>query len=150
MNSTSVFIDAKSSIRKECNLLLVEGVSAATFVEANLEIIGNEKFGVFTTGGLLANVSASPSKASTDQVLQKLMKAANLNFCFNYDSKEERDSLRFGKFLLFSDGDDSGFYQNCLLLNFFFYFFPVLIDHQWVVIVKPPAECSKCTEHKLF
>ena len=150
MSSTAVFIDATSSIRKECNLLLVEGVSAATFVEANLEIIGNEKFGFFTTGGLLANVSASPSKAVKNQVLQKLMKAVNLNFCFNYDSEEEKDSLRFGKMLLFSDGDDSGFYQKCLLLNFFYYFFPALFDHQFVVLVKPPAECSKCTEHKLF
>ncbi|KAH9395713.1 DNA topoisomerase 2 [Tyrophagus putrescentiae] len=67
MSSTAVFIDATSSNRKECNLLLVEGVSAATFVEANLEIIGNEKFGFFTTGGTLANVSASPSKAVKNQ-----------------------------------------------------------------------------------
>ncbi|KAH9409437.1 DNA topoisomerase 2-beta [Tyrophagus putrescentiae] len=92
MSSTSVFIDAKSSIRKECNLLLVEGVSAATFVEANLEIIGNEKFGVFTTGGLLANVSASPSKASTDQHFVTVQEgpnaAAALARAFGFKEKE--------------------------------------------------------------
>ena len=120
--------DAKMAGTKNsslCRLILTEGDSAKTFALSGLDIIGNDKYGVFPLKGKLLNVrDATPKQLLGNEEIKNLKQILGLkqNTVYN-DTKK----LRYGGIVILTDSDYDGSHIKGLLMNFFHYFWPSLL-----------------------
>jgi len=132
----------------ECSLILTEGDSAKALAVAGLEVVGRDKYGVLPLRGKILNVrGASARVMQASKELSNLVKALGLQYGRVYtasDFSSEKDisalsassaaigvhgqGMRYGRVLIMTDQDHDGAHIKGLLINFFSYFWPSLLD----------------------
>lgn len=121
----------------KCTLFITEGLSAKTFAVSGLSKLGREYFGIFPIKGKLLNVRASNSSIISKNVeIQNLKKVLGLQM--NMKGDELRKSLRYGKVCLLTDADHDAYHIRGLLINFFHYFWPELLQDSFLMYMKTP------------
>jgi DNA topoisomerase-2 len=109
----------------QCRLILTEGDSAKTFALSGLDIIGNEKFGVFPLRGKLLNVrDATPKQLLANEEIKNLKQIIGLKQNSVY---KDTKNLRYGGIIILTDSDYDGSHIKGLLMNFFHFFWPSLL-----------------------
>jgi DNA topoisomerase II len=89
-----------------CTLILTEGDSAKALAIAGLEVIGRERYGVFPLRGKLLNVrQASASQIVNNAEIKSLCAILGLSFNKTYETKLERNELRYGHVMIMTDQD---------------------------------------------
>lgn len=124
-----------------CVLILTEGDSAKATAISGISAIksGRDLFGVFPLRGKLLNVrEATTSQIINNQEIIELKKILGLKTGTKYDINNLNE-LRYGSILLMMDADEDGSHIKGLIINFFNYFFPSLlqIDNFLKVLVTP-------------
>lgn len=117
---------AGSHKSKDCRLLLTEGDSAKAFAVSGLEVIGRDKYGVFPLKGKLLNVREATAKQLLEnEEIKNIKKILGLKQNTKYDDVSK---LRYGGIIILADQDVDGTHIKGLLINFFHYFWPSLIQ----------------------
>jgi len=112
----------------ECTLILTEGDSAKALAVAGLEVIGRQKYGVFPLRGKFLNVRDAPvSQLANNAEVKALCTILGLDFQLAYETKSEREKLRYGHVMLMTDQDADGSHIKGLIINFFRHFWPNLL-----------------------
>eukprot|EP00536_Pseudo-nitzschia_multiseries_P002545 jgi/Psemu1/235795/estExt_Genewise1.C_340082 len=120
--------NAGSKTASDCTLILTEGDSAKALAVAGLEKIGRENFGVFPLRGKFLNVRhATVAQLSKNAEVKALISILGLDFDTEYDTLEERKTLRYGHIMLMTDQDTDGSHIKGLVINFFRHFWPKLL-----------------------
>ena len=137
LNLPSKLIDAYSKKRKECELLIVEGDSAAGgLVEAR----NPETMAIFPIRGKIISVyKNSNEKIFANQEVVNIIKAIGLEM----DKKTgkliyDETRLRYGKIVLCADADPDGQAIKNLLLELFWWLCPDLVKNGHVYAAVPP------------
>lgn len=130
-------VDANSKKRTDCELLIVEGDSAAGgLVEAR----DPEIQAVFPIRGkIIAAYKNAPDKIFANQEVNNIIKAIGLDINAKtgkliYDSQK----LRYGKILLCADGDADGQAIKNLLIELFWWLCPELVLNGHIYSTLPP------------
>ena len=132
--------DKKKSI--QCKLILTEGDSAKALAMAGRSVIGSDKYGVFPLKGKLLNVrDASPKQLLENEEIINIKKILGLQHNKEYHDLNE---LRYGGIILMCDQDFDGFHIKGLLMNFFHYFWPSLLQNNFIhALATPIVKASK-------
>lgn len=121
---------------QECCLILCEGLSAKTYAVAGIKkgVYGKEgrnHFGCLPLRGKCLNVrNASPTIISKNAVITDIIQALGLQYNMDYTKEENFATLSYGKVILLTDADCDGIHIEGLILNFFHYLFPSLLERQ--------------------
>jgi DNA topoisomerase II len=98
--------NAGSEVSSDCTLILTEGDSAKALAVAGLEVIGRDRYGVFPLRGKFLNVRhASVDQLAKNNEVKALVAILGLDFDKEYDTREERNELRYGHVMLMTDQD---------------------------------------------
>lgn len=133
-------IDCSSKDRKECTLFLTEGDSAV----AGLSAVRDTKrhAGLPLRGKVLNVTGMAPKDIIENKEIQTLMAVIGLEFGKSpikiVRGKPELDGLRYGNISILTDADHDGSAIRCLLINFFFRFWPELFEYGCVTISEAP------------
>ncbi|CCV02464.1 DNA topoisomerase II [Armadillidium vulgare iridescent virus] len=135
---------AGTSRSSKCTLIVCEGLSAKTYAVAGIgtgisfntsktqtnEVKkGREWFGILPLRGKFLNVrNASNEKMAQNAVVTDLVNAMGLTFKMDYSSEKARSSLNYGSIIIIPDPDEDGIHIEALVLNFFHYYFPSLLN----------------------
>ena len=112
----------------DCTLILTEGDSAKALAVAGLEVIGRQKYGVFPLRGKFLNVRDAPIlQLANNAEVKALCTILGLDFQLTYETKSEREKLRYGHVMLMTDQDADGSHIKGLIINFFRHFWPNLL-----------------------
>jgi len=119
----------------ECTLILTEGDSAKALAVAGLSVVGRDKFGVFPLKGKLLNVrEATMAKLSNNTEIQALIRILGLQRYQKGTSKKkiykDTKELRYDTVMIFTDQDFDGFHIKALLVNFFNFYWPSLLENK--------------------
>jgi DNA topoisomerase-2 len=111
----------------QCSLILTEGDSAKALAMAGISVIGPDNFGVFPLKGKLLNVrEATAEQLLKNEEIINIKKIIGLQHGKEYTDLSE---LRYGRIILMCDQDLDGFHIKGLLMNFFHYFWPTLLQY---------------------
>ena len=137
LNMPTKLVDANNKDRSKCELLIVEGDSAANGLADARDPDINAVFPI--RGKIIACYKNSIDKIFANQEVNNLIKAIGLDLDpktgkLIYDVKK----LRYGKILMCADGDPDGEAIKNLLLEFFWWLCPELIIHGHVYSTLPP------------
>jgi DNA topoisomerase-2 len=106
---------------------LTEGDSAKGLAMAGISVVGSDNYGVFPLKGKLLNVrEASAEQLLKNEEIINIKKILGLAHDKDYADLSE---LRYGRIILMCDQDLDGFHIKGLLMNFFHYFWPSLLQH---------------------
>jgi DNA topoisomerase-2 len=125
----------------KCALILTEGDSAKSTAMSGLSVVGRDYFGVYPLRGKVTNVrKAKLSKilSSTDSEIPKIITALGLTPGKKYNTPEALSELRYGSVILFTDQDHDGAHIKGLLVNFFHWLFPELLEAGFVCEFRTP------------
>jgi len=146
--STSVSIDkaidandAGSAKSIQCTLFITEGLSAKAFAVGGISAIdnGTDLYGVLPIKGKLLNVrNASLEKINENKEIQQIKKMLGLKQGVDYSDDNEFKKLRYGKVKILTDADPDGDHIKGLLINYFHYFFPTLIERNYICSLRTP------------
>ncbi len=122
----------------DCSLMLCEGLSARTFVVAGicskqkvLDKQGKNYFGVLPLTGVLLNCrNATISTISKNKVIINIIQAVGLRYNLDYKDDKNFKTLNYGKIILVTDSDVDGIHIGGLILNFFHFLFPSLLQRK--------------------
>jgi len=137
LNLPTKLVDAWSSKRSTCELLIVEGDSAAAGLIGARD---SEYQAVFPIRGKLINLYKNTSdKVFANQEVINIIKAIGLEM----DNKSHRliydaAKLRYGKIILAADADPDGQAIRNLLLTFFWSICPELLTKGHIYVAIPP------------
>ncbi len=137
LNLPTKLVDAWSSKRSTCELLIVEGDSAAAGLIGARD---SEYQAVFPIRGKLINLYKNTSdKVFANQEVINIIKAIGLEM----DSKSHKliydvSKLRYGKIILAADADPDGQAIRNLLLTFFWSICPELLTKGHIYVAIPP------------
>jgi len=129
-------------------LLLTEGDSAKTFALEGIQMLGNEKYGVFPLRGKLLNVrNATIEQIKKNEEFIALKQILGLKQGNTYKSTKE---LRYGGILILTDADADGSHIKGLIINMFEHFWPSLIMHDGFInsYATPLVKAFKKTDKK--
>lgn len=135
---------AKSNDYKErlkCTLYITEGDSAATFVEAGMDVIkgGSDYNGIMPVRGKVLNVrDATADKINNNNEITTLKKVLRLQHGLDYSNEKNFQNLRYGKIKLLTDADEDGHHIKGLIMNFFFCFYPSLVQRGYIMSLQLP------------
>jgi DNA topoisomerase-2 len=130
--------------RKECTLILCEGLSAKTYAVTGIETgwkgrKGRDWFGVYALRGKLLNVrNATPDAISKNKELGDIIKILGLRIRGDYADDESFATLSYGRVLIITDADSDGVHIASLLLNFFHSLFPSLLHRDFLYLMMTP------------
>lgn len=127
--------DASSKNRKDCEVFIVEGKSAAGSTK---EARNRNTQAVFPVRGKILNVLKAD--------LHKAMKNAEIDGMINAFGLEvkdgkvivDEDKLRYGKIVITADADVDGSHIRALFLTFIWKFAPELIEKGYIYAAVPP------------
>jgi len=140
----------------ECTLFIPEGDSAESCVRNGLSgnpDLGFKRNGIFNIQGVPLNarkevdiktiggkvIIDKKKKLLENERFGSLIKVLNLNWHYTYETKEQFDTLRYGRVVIAVDADSDGIGNICsLILNFFNLFFPELIKREYLHILNTP------------
>lgn len=138
----------------ECTLILTEGDSAKTFAVSGIGKVGRDLFGIFPLKGKLLNVRhATVKQLSSNEEIINLKTILGLQHGKIYKTLEEmKKDMRYGKILLLTDQDLDGAHIKGLLVNFFHYFWPLLVkEDDFITCLQTPiVKCTKGSANKIF
>ena len=139
------FAGTKKSI--DCILILTEGDSAKATAISGISVIENGRniFGVYPLRGKLLNVrEASSIQINTNQEISDIKKIIGLKSGVIY-TKDNINELRYGAIMIMTDADEDGSHIKGLIINFFDYFFPSLLEIKGFIqiLVTPLVKVSK-------
>lgn len=124
---------AGTSKGSQSRLILTEGLSARTFAMSALNVIGRECYGIFPLKGKLLNVRNVPiSRVSSNDEIKNVAKILGLNYSMKYETDAELNTLRYGGVVSLTDSDSDGYHISGLIINYFHYFWPSLIQRGYV------------------
>lgn len=115
-------VDATSKYRKDCRLLITEGLSASSAIVASRD---PKTIASFPLTGKINNVYGA-----TNTELLKMGKITNLLSAIGLvpGQSVDKNELRFGKIIISTDADFDGSDIMAILVNLFFQFWPELFD----------------------
>lgn len=131
----TTLIDATSKNRKDCELVVCEGISAASSLIAQRN---SKTTAVYSIRGMMLNVQ----KTSTDKIIENkeinnLVLALGLEYS-NGKMIFDENKLRYGKIIAASDADPAGNEIENLLFNILWQMCPELITKGYVYSAEPP------------
>lgn len=130
-------IDAWSKNRSKCEIMIVEGDSAASPLAAARD---GEWQAVFPIRGKLINCyKQTHDKLLANQEINNIIQALGLEY--NRSTKRldfDESKLRYGKIIACCDGDADGLEIKNLIFTFFWCFCPELIEKGYVYAAVPP------------
>ena len=116
----------------DCTLILTEGDSAKALAVAGLEVVSRDRYGVFPLRGKFLNVrNVSVNQLAKNAELKAICTIMGLQFEKTYETRDERNELRYGHVMLMTDQDADGSHIKGLILNLF--------RHFWPALLKPPV-----------
>jgi DNA topoisomerase-2 len=130
--------------KKDCTLILCEGLSAKTYAVTGIQVGWNEKkgrdwFGIYALRGKLLNVkNATNDTISKNKEIGDIIKILNLRFGCDYSIQENMETLSYHKILIITDADVDGIHICSLLLNFFHTLFPSLLQRPFLYWMMTP------------
>ena len=132
-----------------CTLIVTEGDSAKTLAVAGLSVVGRDYYGVFPLRGKCKNVRDASVKTLTEnKEFSDLKKILGLQQGKAYTDTKD---LRYGRLLIMTDADNDGSHIKGLLLNMFHYFWPSLLELNFVEsMVTPIIKATKGRETLSF
>lgn len=139
------FAGTKKSI--DCILILTEGDSAKTTAISGISAIQNGRniFGVYPLRGKLLNVrEATTLQINSNQEITDIKKIIGLKSDIIY-TKDNINQLRYGAIMIMTDADEDGSHIKGLIINFFDYFYPSLLEITGFIqiLVTPLVKVSK-------
>jgi len=140
--------DKKKSV--DCKLILTEGDSAKALAMSGLSVVKSEYYGVFPLKGKLLNVrDASPKQLLENEEITNIKKILGLQHNKEYKDVSE---LRYGGIILMCDQDTDGFHIKGLLMNFFHYMWPSLLNNTDFIfaLATPIVKAIKGNNKKIF
>lgn len=147
-------IDCSSKDRIKCTIYLTEGDSAVHGFSA----IRDTKLqaGLPLKGKVLNINGEKPADIIKNAEIQSLMSVIGLEIGKSpiriSRGKVELETLRYGNISILTDADHDGSSIRCLLINFFFRFWPELFEHKIITISEAPLFRikDKKTEESVF
>lgn len=145
--------DASSAGGKQssqCTLILTEGDSAKTFAISGLDPKDRTYYGIYPLRGKFLNVrDATAKQLLNNQEIKNLKAILGLQNGKKFNSLQElKKSMRYGKILILTDQDVDGSHIKGLLINFFHFFWPLLItDDTFITCLQTPI--VKATKGKI-
>lgn len=135
-------IDAKGKDRKICTIGLFEGDSS---VSAFRKYRDPQTQGAFALRGKFINAAEiTTQKLIQNNEVVNLMAAIGLKL----GQKLDIDKLRYGRILIYADQDFDGFSIAALLINFFYKFWPEMIENDMLYKVETPIVVIKNNKSK--
>src|SRR5210317_866235 len=133
----------------KCTLIITEGDSAKSLAVAGLSVVGRDYYGVFPLRGKCKNVrDASVKQLTENKEFSDLKKILGLQQGKVYTSLNE---LRYGRLMIMTDADTDGSHIKGLVLNMIHYFWPSLLDLNFVVsMVTPIIKATKGSQTMSF
>ena len=131
----------------DCVLILTEGDSAKATAISGISAVPNGRnfWGVYPLRGKLLNVrEASTSQINGNQEITDIKKILGLRSGTVYN-KENISELRYGSVMIMTDADEDGSHIKGLIINFFDYFFPSLLEINGFlkILVTPLVKATK-------
>lgn len=133
-------IDCSSKDRIKCSLYITEGDSAIS----NIAMVRDSKYmaGLPLRGKVLNVMECSTKDVIANKEIQSIMSAIGLKIgesAFEHkNGKITNFNLNYGKIIIASDQDMDGYSIRCLLINFFFKYWPELFEFGVVSILETP------------
>lgn len=133
----------------DCVIILTEGDSAKATAISGISAIPNGRnlYGVYPLRGKLLNVrEASTGQINTNQEITDIKKILGLKSGTNYNQSNINE-LRYGSVMIMTDADEDGSHIKGLIINFFDYFFPTLLEITGFmrILVTPLVKATKAT-----
>jgi len=133
-------IDCNSKDRSKCILYITEGDSAVGGIAAVRD--PKTQAGLPLRGKVLNVQGMSPRDIIENKEIQTLMSAIGLEFgkpgVIEKFGKPVLNGIRYGNISILTDADYDGCAIRCLLINFFFRFWPELFEHKMITISEAP------------
>ena len=131
----------------ECVLILTEGDSAKATAISGISAIPNGRnfWGVYPLRGKLLNVrEASTVQINGNQEISDIKKILGLKSGTTYNQESIKE-LRYGSVMIMTDADEDGSHIKGLIINFFDYFFPSLLEIKGFlkILVTPLVKVTK-------
>jgi len=125
-------IEASGRDRSVCTLYITEGDSAIS----NLAMVRDSKTmaGLPLRGKVLNIHGMSPAKVLDNKEIQSLISAIGLRI----GEPASLKALNYGNIVIATDQDMDGYCIRCLLINFFYKFWPELFDHGRIFVLESP------------
>jgi DNA topoisomerase-2 len=148
-------IKAGTKESNKCALILTEGDSAKSTAMSGLSIVGKDYYGVYPLRGKVLNVREMKlSKiigGSEESEISKIITAIGLTPGKKYNTTEALSELRYGSVILFTDQDYDGTHIKSLVINFFHWFFPELLESGFLYEFRTPlVKATNSKEQKSF
>jgi len=133
----------------DCTLFLAEGDSASSTIITGFATTGRDFYGVFPLKGKPLNVRKSSMKKILDNAeIKNIISALGLEFDKKYTDLSD---LRYGKVVFAGDADDDGTHIKGLLINLFEFFWPELLELNFLYdFVTPIVKIEKGKKVKFF
>jgi DNA topoisomerase-2 len=133
----------------KCTLIVTEGDSAKSLAVAGLSVVGRDYYGVFPLRGKCKNVrDASVKQLTENKEFSDLKKILGLQQGKVYTTLDE---LRYGRLMIMTDADTDGSHIKGLILNMIHYFWPSLLELNFVVsMVTPIIKATKGSQTMSF
>jgi len=133
----------------KCYLFLSEGDSALSTCISGFSVTGRKYFGAFPLKGKPLNVRGEGLlKIKENAEIKNIISALGLEFGKKYKTTE---NLRYGKVVFITDSDHDGTHIKGLLINLFSYFWPELLDMNFIYeFITPIVKIEKNDKYKYF
>ncbi|KAK9502922.1 hypothetical protein O3M35_011604 [Rhynocoris fuscipes] len=140
--------DAGTKNSINCTLILTEGDSAKALAVSGLGVVGRDRYGVFPLRGKLLNVREATHKQILENAeINNIMKIMGLQYKKKYETREDMETLRYGKIMIMTDQDQDGSHIKGLIINFIHHNWPSLIKMPFLeVFITPLIKASKRNE----
>lgn len=136
----------------KCTLILTEGDSAKCLAVSGLGVVGRDYYGVFPLRGKLLNVREATHKQILENAeISNLIKIIGLKHKKKYKTKDDLNTLRYGKVMIMTDQDADGSHIKGLIINFVHTFWPELLHLNFLeIFITPIVKVTKKTRELSF
>lgn len=133
--------DRKIDLRISCTLYLCEGDSASTYIDTKMSLMdrGRDRIGYIPLRGKGLNVmNANEKQLNKNEEIKQIKKYLGLVEGTDYSIDSNYHNLRYGKVCILADSDDDGLHIIGLTILYFYFFFPSLLQRDFLYYEKTP------------